>query len=85
MERRYAIDPELIGRQAECDGGMATAGGPAGALGSRDFFKGRLTGIYFEEGDPPWRWYEMRDLQVKPEDYTDDSVWCEEGFIFLID
>jgi len=85
MERRYNINPRLTGRIAECDGGMMVAGGPAGAMGSREHFRGRLTGIYFEEGDPPWRWYEMRDLEVKPPEYEEDSVWCEAGFLFLME
>lgn len=84
MARTTGFDPELSGKWAECDGGTATEGGPAGLLGSREFFRGRLSGLYYDEGDPPWRWYELVALTEKPEDYREDSVWCEEGFIFLV-
>lgn len=84
MARRYGFDQELAGRWAECDGGAPTEGGPAGLLGARDFFRGRLTGLYYQEGDPSWCWYELAGLVEKPEDYQQDAVWCEEGFIFLV-
>ncbi len=84
-KQMYGIDPHMIGRRALCDGGVASAGGPAGMLGAWERFVGRLTGYYFEEGDPPWRWYLMADLAEKPEEYTEDSVWCESGFLFLLD
>ena len=54
-------------------------------LGSRDLFRGRLTGLYYDEGNPPWRWYELADLVQKPEEHLDLTVWCEEGFLFLED
>ena len=85
MERRYGVDPELALRVAECDGGDATIGSDGITLGSRESFRGRLTGVYFEEGDPPWRWYELADLTLKPEWHLDDTVWCEEGFIWVMD
>ena len=84
MTRRYHVDPELAGKWAECDGGTPTEGGPAGLLGSRESFRGVLTGLYYEEGDPPWRWYELANLVLKPEEYQEATVWCEEGFVFLV-
>ncbi len=85
MERRYGFNADYAGRIAECDGGAPIEGGPAGWLGSRDFFRGRLTGLYYEVGDPAWRWYELAELTDKPEEHLGDVVWCEEGFIFLMD
>ena len=85
MEPKYSFDPDLTGKVAECDGGTPTQGGPAGLLGSRDSFRGRLTGLYYDEGDPPWRWYELADLTVKPEEHQEDTVWCEKSFLFVMD
>jgi hypothetical protein len=88
MARRYYFDRSLTGLWAECDGGSLVEGGPAGVLGAREFFRGRLTGLYFEEGEPPyppWRWYELADLVIKPPGYLEDTVWCEEGFLFIVD
>lgn len=72
----------MAGRRAECDGGGAQVGG---AVGSRDEFAGTLTGEYFDQGDPPWRWYLMRDLTRKPPEHGSDGVWCESGFLFVVD
>ena len=85
MEPKYGFDPDLTGKIAECDGGTPTQGGPAGLLGSRDFFRGRLTGRYYDEGNPPWRWFELADLTDKPEGHQENSVWCEKSFLFVMD
>ena len=85
MEPTYGFDPDLAGKVAECDGGTTAQGGPAGLLGSRDFFRGRLTGLYYDQGDPSWRWYELADLTVKPEEHPEDTVWCEKSFVFVMD
>lgn len=76
------FDPEMAGRRAECDGGGPQADG---SVGSREEFAGTLTGEYFEQGNPPWRWYLMTDLTHTPPGYAEDSVWCESGFLFLVD
>ena len=85
MERRYAVDPAMTMRLAECDGGGPVRTDSGQVVSMRFLYRGRLTGVYFEEGEPPWRWYEMTDLSIKPPWHTDDSVWCEQGFLFLID
>jgi hypothetical protein len=70
-------------RFAECDGGVAvmTESGVTAAV--RGLFRGRLSGVLYEEGDPPWRWYELIDLSLKPDWHPHASVWCEEGFLFV--
>lgn len=76
------FDPAMAGRRAECDGGGAQIGA---TVGSRDDFAGTLTGEYFDHGDPPWRWYLMKDLTRSPLGYEEDGVWCESGFLFVIE
>ncbi len=73
------VDPDLAGKRAECDGG-----GPFGAKYlRREDFAGVLTGEYIDHGEPPWRWYLMKDLYVKPDHYPFDSVWCMQGNLFF--
>jgi hypothetical protein len=75
------FDELMAGHRAECDGGSVNSlGQPA-----REEFAGTLTGDYYEFGTPPWRWYLMRDLTDRPAEFTDDGVWCEVGFLFLVD
>ncbi len=76
------FDERMAGKMAECDGG-----GPLPGTQYAGFqeFTGRLTGEYFDHGDPPWRWYLMVDLVRKPDNYEQDSVWCEAGSIYLVD
>ncbi len=76
------FDDRIAGKSAECDGGGPIEGTRYAA---RQEFTGRLTGEYFEHGDPPWRWYLMVDLSNKPDNYGWDSVWCESGNIYLVD
>lgn len=87
MERRYGLDQQLVGRLAECDGGgpIVVGPGPRGVVPGRELFRGRLTGVFLEQGDPPWIWYQMGDLEIKPDNYTEEKVWCEKDFLFLMD
>ena len=79
IEASRGFDAEMAGRRAECDGG--------GHFGSkyirREDFGGILTGDYIDHGDPPWRWYLMKDLYLKPDHYAWDSVWCEKGNLYF--
>lgn len=79
---RPGFDTAMAGKRAECDGGGPVDGT---RFAARQEFTGTLTGEYFDHGDPPWRWFLMVDLTKKPDGYGWDSVWCESGFIFLID
>jgi hypothetical protein len=78
-QTRPGFDEALAGKLAECDGGTPA---PTGG-GTREEFSGRLTGEYVDHGDPPWRWYKMIDLVKKPAGYDFDSVWCEQGNLFV--
>ncbi|MBI2872789.1 MAG: hypothetical protein HYY00_06335 [Chloroflexi bacterium] len=88
-ERKYGLDKALAGKRAECDGGASypavMPNGEMGYMPSRETFKGRLTGLYFDQGDPPWRWYELMVLEDRPPNYPDETVWCEQGFLFIFD
>ena len=77
---RPGFDRSMAGKQAECEGGGAVAGTK---FAGRQEFSGSLTGEYVDHGDPPWRWYLMRNLSRVPEGYTEDTVWCESGSLFL--
>ena len=79
--RSPANDPRLAGKRAECDGGGPA---PGGHYVERQEFTGTLTGDYYEEGDPPWRWYLLADLTRKPEGFHADAVWCESESIFIL-
>lgn len=81
-ESHPGFDEALAGRRAECDGGHAVAGT---RLAGRQEFAGTLTGAYVDHGDPPWRWYLLADLTLKPDGYADDTVWCESGNLFVLD
>jgi hypothetical protein len=78
-EPRYGFESTVAGKFAECDGGSMM--GPR--LASRQDFRGTLTGEFVDDGDPPWRWYLMRELTLKPESYVHESVWCEVSSIFM--
>jgi hypothetical protein len=79
---KKGFDPAYAGRKAECDGGRPVFGS---RYATREEFAGTLTGDYVDHGDPPWRWYLMVDLTTKPDSYAEESVWCESGFLFLVD
>jgi len=79
---RKGFDEDMAGKRAECDGG-GSIGGTRHA--GRQQFTGRLTGEYFDHGDPPWRWYLMIDLTEKPRNYEWGAVWCESENIYLVD
>lgn len=74
------FDDALAGRKAECDGGHGLAGT---RFAGREDFAGTLTGDYVDHGDPPWRWYLLGELTVRPDGYRDDVVWCESGNLFV--
>jgi hypothetical protein len=82
MRQQRGFDPEMAGRIAECDGGGAI---PGTRYAGRQEFTGRLTGEYIDHGDPPWRWYLLSGLTRKPDNYTDDAVWCEKGNVWLVE
>lgn len=77
---RFGFDTDLAGKRAECDGGYAVVGTH---FAGRQEFAGTLTGEYVDHGDPPWRWYVLTDFTHKPESYTDETVWCESGNLFI--
>jgi hypothetical protein len=85
-ERRHAVkrgyDPEMAGKRAECDGGGPV---PGTHFVGRQEFTGTLTGDYIDHGDPPWRWYLMGDLAVKPDEHASEAVWCESESVFLVE
>lgn len=79
---RAGFDPALAGRRAECDGGSAI---PGTRYAGREEFTGTLSGDWVDHGDPPWRWYLLRDLERKPPGYPADTVWCEAESVFLVE
>jgi hypothetical protein len=79
---RPGFDAALAGRRAECDGGGPVAGTH---WAGRQDFAGVLTGEYVDHGDPPWRWYLLAQLSLKPDGYAHDCVWCESGSLFVIE
>ncbi len=79
---RPGFDAAMAGKRAECDGGGLVAGT---RFAGRQEFTGTLTGDYYDAGDPPWRWYLLRDLTSKPEGFPADAVWCESESIFLVE
>jgi hypothetical protein len=74
------VSADHTGKRAECDGGAQIA---ETKYAGRQFFAGTLTGQYRDYGDYPWRWFLMADLTEKPEGYTFDTVWCDEGSLVL--
>ena len=77
--QRYYFDPSIAGKRVQADGGNAAVGS---RLASRESFEGTLTGRRMDEGDPPWRWFEIGMLVEKPDDFREESVWCEESYIY---
>ncbi len=76
------FDESKAGKVAECDGGAHI---PGTYYAGRQDFRGTLTGEFIDHGDPPWRWYLMVSLILKPENYEHDAVWCESENLFLDD
>ena len=76
------FNAEYQGRRAECEGGAQIA---ETKYAGRQFFAGTLTGDYRDFGSFPWRWYLLADLTAKPESYTQEAVWCDEGSLMLMD
>ena len=79
---RHGFDSGKAGRRAECDGGGLVMGSRYAA---HQEFTGTLTGDYYDQGSPPWRWYRMESLTRKPADFPFEAVWCESESLFLID
>jgi len=77
------FDPVLQGLRATCEGGEPASG--VSKLAGRETYIGLLTGRWLEEGDPPWRWLELRVDQRTPDSNVElgTMVWCEESFVFL--
>ncbi len=87
-ERRIYRDPALEGRRVQADGGSEAidrAHGGKIAHASRDMFEGVLTGRRMDDGDPPWRWLEIGQLTDKPSGFADQTVWCEESYVYFLD
>jgi hypothetical protein len=80
--RNPVHDPRIAGRRAECDGGGLAVGG---RYIERQEFTGTLTGDYYDEGDPPWRWVLLVELTRKPDGYLADAIWCESESVFVLD
>lgn len=76
------FNPDYANRRAECDGGGPIKGT---RLSGRQDFAGTLTGDYVDQGNPPARWYLMKDLTLKPPNCEDEAIWCLEGNLFLVD
>ncbi|MBK7973493.1 MAG: hypothetical protein IPK07_09540 [Deltaproteobacteria bacterium] len=76
------FDASVAGKRAECDGGGPILGT---RYAGRQEFTGTLSGEFVDHGDPPWRWYLLKDLERKPDNYADECVWCESGSVFLVD
>ncbi|MCP4037132.1 MAG: hypothetical protein GY944_05120 [bacterium] len=74
------FEPDYAGKVAECDGGGPIQGT---RYSGRQDFRGRLTGDCVDVGDPPSRWYLMVDLEVRPEGFQGEAVWCLAGNTFL--
>ncbi len=79
---RPGFDPSVKGKRAECDGGGLVAGGRYVA---RQDFTGTLTGQFYDQGDPAWRWYLLTDLTEAPNDFAAEAVWCESESVFILD
>ncbi len=76
------FDTDYAGKRAECDGGGFIEGTH---MAGRQEFTGNLTGDYTEQGNPPWRWYLMTELEKKPPQWEHEAVWCLKGNLYLID
>jgi len=76
---RYYFDPSVAGTRVQADGGNAAVGS---RLASREAFQGTLTGRRMDQGDPPWRWLEIGHLVEKPAGFQEETVWCEESYIY---
>ena len=77
------VDPTLRGKVVEADGGATLE--VNSNFASRASFKGTLTGRRLRQGDPPWNWLEIGNLTLKPDDFEEEFVWCEESYIYDID
>ena len=79
VRKTPGFDPARAGKRAECDGGGAIAGTRYAA---REEFTGTLTGEYVDHGDPPWRWYLLKNLERRPDGYpATPSGTCRNLFV----
>ena len=79
---QITLDSELVGKHVEADGGTQVGNTN---FASRAAFEGVLTGRKIVQGDPPWYWLEIGQLSVKPDDFEDEFVWCEESYVYSLD
>jgi hypothetical protein len=79
--QHYYFDSSVAGIRVQADGGNAAIGS---RLASRETFEGELTGWRMDEGNPPWKWFEIGALVDKPPGFSAESVWCEETYIYRI-
>ena len=79
---QITLDSELVGKNVEADGGTQVGNTN---FASRAAFEGVLTGRKIVQGDPPWYWLEIGQLSVKPDDFEDEFVWCEESYVYSLD
>ena len=77
------VDFNLSGKVVEADGGATLE--VNSNFASRASFKGTLTGRRLQQGNPPWNWLEIGSLTLKPDDFKEEFVWCEESYIYDID
>lgn len=80
-EFRDGFEPDVVGLEAECDGGRPIEGTH---FAGRQYFAGRLTGHYRDYGPFPWRWYLLSSLTKKPEGFLQDAVWCDADSLFIV-
>lgn len=80
IPRLEGFDAARAGKRAECDGGGAIAGT---RYAQREEFTGTLTGEYVDHGDPPWRWYLLKNLERRPDGYLGEAVWCLAEHLFV--
>lgn len=82
IEYTITFDASLVGRRVEADGGSEAVGMKHGG---REQYEGALTGRRLSQGDPPWTFLELGDLIDKPADLQQDTVWCDEAYVYFLD
>jgi hypothetical protein len=82
VEYTITFDASLAGRRVEADGGSEALGMKHGG---REQYEGSLTGRKLSQGDPPWVFLELGDLKEKPVDLDQETVWCDEAYVYFLD
>lgn len=82
LEFIITFEPSLAGRPVEADGGSEAVGMKHGG---REQYEGALTGRKMSQGDPPWVFLEVGSLIDKPADLQQDTVWCDEAYVYFLD